>query len=233
MHRTLLILAVFFAIPATAGEARKSADRVICGSPGGTYRECRVGSGGSIELVSEQSENRCFEGTTWGTRSGGVVWVDRGCSGVFRIYAPEAREQNTKITLRTVTCESADGTRRHCPAESKHGIAIAKRMGEAACVLDETWGFDDEGIWVDKGCSAQFALGGFRLPSKSVPALAVLIKCESIDGNDKECPITINRGIGLVRVLGENACVLNRSWGYHPKGIWVTSDCRAEFAVAR
>ena len=56
---------------------------VICESMNGTYRECRVGTSGPIRLVMEMSDRACFEGATWGTRSVGVVWVDRGCRGRF------------------------------------------------------------------------------------------------------------------------------------------------------
>jgi hypothetical protein len=55
-----------------------------------------------------------------------------------------------------VTCSSKPGERTHCPANTSKGVALARSMGESACLLGKTWGFDDQGVWVSDGCSAVF-----------------------------------------------------------------------------
>jgi hypothetical protein len=64
-----------------------------------------------------------------------------------------------------VTCSSKPGERATCPADTSKGIVLAKSFGEAPCLLGKTWGFDDQGIWVADGCSADF-LAGPKTPVK-------------------------------------------------------------------
>lgn len=205
------------------------ADEVLCAAVSG-YTECRVGLEGTIALTRDlTSERKCIEGVTWGMRTAGVVWVSGGCRATFTIA--EASKQKTIV--KSVTCKSSRGKRVECPADTKFGVAIAKRQGDAECILDESWGFDDKSIWVSAGCHASFALGGFRLPLEAVPPTALRLTCESKDGKRTDCPVDTARGVGLIRQLDEKMCALNRTWGYDGAGVWVDGGCRAEFAVAR
>jgi hypothetical protein len=58
----------------------------------------------------------------------------------------------------TVVCAS-DGSRQHCAANTAAGVLMTRQLGSAACLLGKTWGYDDLGVWVDGGCSAEFAVG--------------------------------------------------------------------------
>jgi hypothetical protein len=353
----------FFAVMwlLSAGLRVEAGQAVPCESVGEAYRECRVGSSGKIQLDAERSEEKCREGISWGTRSEGVVWVNRGCRGLFSVQAlPGSRfvcesqhdrqticeadtslgvavlrqlsqaaciegdtwgsspdgiwvsagcraefvigrapaRRTTEVLDRSVTCSSdgdrtvcpantaggvqlvrqlSDGdcgyrsewgydesgiwvskgcsaefvvrgdakplaqalicesrsARRNCEADTKYGVALVRQIGDKDCVLDRTWGFDDSGVWVTEGCHAQFALGGFRLPSAAVPPAATMLVCESADGSRKECRVGSLRGAGLVRQIGDADCILNRTWGYDREGVWVTKGCRAEFAVLK
>src|SRR5436190_8949108 len=64
----------------------------------------------------------------------------------------------------TVTCTSAAGERQVCPADTSAGVALMKSTGTAACLLGKTWGYDDTGIWVSDGCSAEFHAGPVAQP---------------------------------------------------------------------
>src|SRR5262245_16147104 len=59
----------------------------------------------------------------------------------------------------SLSCSSAPGARTHCAANTSGGVALAKSNGEAPCLLGKTWGYDDAGIWVADGCSAEFVVG--------------------------------------------------------------------------
>jgi hypothetical protein len=59
----------------------------------------------------------------------------------------------------TILCTSTLGGRTQCLADTSAGVALMKSMGEAACLLGKTWGYDDKGIWVADGCSAEFLTG--------------------------------------------------------------------------
>ena len=58
--------------------------------------------------------------------------------------------------LVTVICESKDGERQHCPADTSAGVVLVRATGSAACLLGKSWGYDDEGIWVAGGCGGEF-----------------------------------------------------------------------------
>jgi len=60
----------------------------------------------------------------------------------------------------TVTCSSAAGERKVCPAATQGGVTLVKSDGPGACELGRTWGFDEKGVWVSEGCGGEFALEG-------------------------------------------------------------------------
>jgi len=208
--------------------------QMLCESPQGTYRECRVGTAGVLVLVGEISEGRCVEGATWGTVSTGVVWVDRGCRGRFML-----RDSNLTPGSRRVVCESEKGDRQICAAELEQasdrgfGVYLARQLSAAACNENETWGYDPERdqIWVDKGCRAEFIVGARFDPKKVIEPLDNIVTCESANGKRAQCTADTSGGVRIVRALSENACRYGKQWGYDTKGIWVSNNCRAEFAV--
>jgi len=213
-----------------AGSGAAPGAQVRCGSSS-ALQTCRVAPTGKIRLVADLSQNRCVEGVTWGAQASGVVWVSGGCVGLFEAEdAPAAKDAKPRAL--TVQCESG-GERTRCAAETKLGVALVRVTGTGRCVLDETWGFDETGVWVSGGCGGQFALGGFRLEEAAVPKAALRTACESVDGAEKRCSFESVRGAGLIRQTSEAPCVLNRTWGYDKTGIWVRGGCRAEFAVLR
>ncbi len=224
---SVVALVVLMASPGAAAGAQ-----VRCGSSG-SAQSCNVAPSGKIRLVMDFSQNRCTEGVTWGTQSSGVVWVSGGCIGLFEAEDSAAARgsADARPKVATVDCESR-GERTHCVAETKLGVALVRVTGKGRCILDETWGFDEKGVWVSGGCGGQFALGGFRLEEAAVPKTALRARCESVDGAENRCPFDSVRGVGLIRETGKDPCVLNRTWGYDKEGIWVRGGCRAEFAIA-
>ncbi len=54
-----------------------------------------------------------------------------------------------------VTCSSDDGRRRYCQANTARGVRIVRQYNDA-CRRDKAWGFDSRGVWVDRGCRADF-----------------------------------------------------------------------------
>jgi len=59
-----------------------------------------------------------------------------------------------------VTCSSKAGMREHCAADMSAGVVLIRSFGDAACLLGKTWGYDDKGVWVSDGCSAEFLVAG-------------------------------------------------------------------------
>lgn len=199
---------------------------ITCESDRGRRKQCAGDTGAGVQLVRRLSEATCRFGREWGFDQKGI-WVDKGCRAEFAVRGKR------KTLVGSVTCESKDNTRALCAADTLHGIALIRQFNENPCILGESWGFDQDGVWVTNGCHGQFILGGFRLPPGAVPAAATLVTCESKGGHRTLCKGATGRGVGLIRQLSEANCVLNRSWGYDATGIWVSDGCRADFAVAK
>lgn len=58
-----------------------------------------------------------------------------------------------------ITCKSDHYRYRHCKADTSDGVRLKKVKSRAPCIQHESWGWDSRGIWVDKGCAAEFELG--------------------------------------------------------------------------
>lgn len=57
-----------------------------------------------------------------------------------------------------VDCESGGYDYTYCPADTRFGVQIERQKSNTACVLNETWGYDDGGVWADGGCRATFRI---------------------------------------------------------------------------
>lgn len=65
----------------------------------------------------------------------------------------------TAVAADTIVCESKDGQRQLCPADTSAGVALVRSTGTAPCLLGRTWGYDNTGIWVSDGCGGEFTAG--------------------------------------------------------------------------
>jgi hypothetical protein len=222
MRQTLIALVFLVAASASAQTS------VRCESTNDRYRECEIDGIGRVTLDRQLSEDRCIEGRTWGYRDG-MVWVDKGCRAEFTLV--ERGFGNRRGTL--VVCESDDGRRRECPAETRRGVAVVQQLSRSSCVQGRTWGYTRNSIWVDEGCRAEFAVGGGRRDrGRPMERLDQLVVCESTNDGRRECAADTRSGVQLVRQISGSSCRFGRDWGYDRNGIWVDNGCRAEFAVA-
>ena len=196
-----------------------------CESTGNGYRECRIASGGIIRLVMEMSDRRCFEGSTWGMREGGIVWVDRGCRATFTADNPQPNMR--------IVCESLNGARAVCSTMTSREVVLTRQLSKAECFEGQSWGHDPDRnlIWVDKGCRGEFSLTSVSMKQPIQPSLDSPVICESENGRRKDCAADTSSGVQIVRSLTTSPCRFNQEWGYDAKGIWVTKGCGAEFVV--
>ena len=74
---------------------------------------------------------------------------------------PPSSGQPPASTPNLLTCASklADRARQNCAADTTAGVVLVRSIGEAACLLGKTWGYDDSGIWVSDGCTGEFIAG--------------------------------------------------------------------------
>ena len=135
--------------------------------------------------------------------------------------------------LYRVYCASNDFDRHFCPADTFGGVDLVQERSEAPCVYGRTWGLSPEGIWVDRGCRAEFVVGGRGRTRESGYSRGRLLYCASDDFDVHNCPVNTYFGVRMVRQRSEAPCVYRRTWGYDDRGVWVDRGCRADFAVGR
>src|SRR5207253_1173025 len=108
-----------------------------------------------------------------------------------------------------------------------------------------TWGYDNNGIWVSRGCSADFQLGSNnsgrwgrrrdRGQYGSGYSSTQTVRCESNSNNNynnrQYCAADARGGAHISRELSNNVCRQGSTWGYDDGGVWVSNGCRADFEV--
>jgi hypothetical protein len=58
-----------------------------------------------------------------------------------------------------LTCASYDGRYRYCRADTQNRVQLVRQISNSRCSQSYSWGFDYRGIWVDRGCRAEFVYG--------------------------------------------------------------------------
>ncbi|WP_333681470.1 DUF3011 domain-containing protein [Dyella sp.] len=137
-------------------------------------------------------------------------------------------------------CASNDNRFARCQVPWRDA-ELVQQMSKTRCVRDQTWGFDRNGIWVDKGCRGQFAPAYGRQYDDGRgrgwgrPPQQLQVRCESHGGNRQFCPVDLRRDdqVRMVNKLSGADCRQGRSWDWSRDGIWVDRGCRAVFVVER
>jgi hypothetical protein len=204
---------------------------ITCSSNDMKRNYCAVDTRGGVQLVNQRSGSPCVFGQTWGWDNRGI-WVDRGCRADFQIGfvgggGPGGPAWGGWGNKYNVYCASDDMRRNSCPVYTGGGVRLVRQRSGSPCIFGQTWGYDKRGIWVDRGCRADFEIGqaGWQPPAKQV------IYCASDDMRRKSCPAATQGGARIIRQRSDADCIYGRTWGYDPRGIWVDRGCRADFEV--
>lgn len=211
-------------------------DQVRCDSPKFRYRHCRMNIAGGVRLVQQYSESACVRGRTWGVNRDGV-WVDRGCAARFEQSAGYghdrqrpgyAHDQNRQ----TFRCESPEYKYRYCGVDTRYGVRLVRQISNTQCIRGQNWGVNPGGVWVDKGCAAEFGMGRDGYRDQARYAQQSTLRCKSKKFRYQFCPTHTDAGVRLLRQHSSKAqCVFGQNWGYDQRGIWVDQGCDAEFSV--
>ena len=163
------------------------------------------------------------------------MWVDRGCRAEFQVGRSGWGGWDNGYN---VYCASDDGRRNVCPTDTRGGVQLVRQRSGSLCDFGRTWGYSRRGIWVDRGCRADFQIGGgggggggngggWQPGGGGVQ----VVTCSSEDMGRRNCPVNTRGGVRLVRQRSDADCIYNRTWGYDRRGIWVDRGCRADFEV--
>lgn len=58
-----------------------------------------------------------------------------------------------------ITCESLEGGYNYCRVDTDNNVNLVRKLSNSSCDKGSSWGYDSRGIWVDRGCRAEFAYG--------------------------------------------------------------------------
>lgn len=67
-----------------------------------------------------------------------------------------------------VHCESRHYMYNRCEVNTEGRVSIERQTSYTACRQGENWGYDHRSIWVDRGCGADFRVGGGSDRNKAV-----------------------------------------------------------------
>jgi hypothetical protein len=68
----------------------------------------------------------------------------------------QRRDSDRVGSAQNVYCESGDMRRHWCSEGINARVRLVRQRSDARCVQGRTWGVDRSGIWVDRGCRADF-----------------------------------------------------------------------------
>ena len=234
------------------GTGNRRAGTLTCRSESYAYNHCRsaeIRNGGTARVAKQLSKARCTQNESWGMDRRGI-WVNHGCEAEFRI-TPRPRDRVVQ-GKKVIRCRSEKYEYEHCQADTRAGVRLVKQRSKAECVENQTWGSDRHGIWVDRGCDAEFQVVT-RQPSRQnrddqdndenydsdedsyntpPPVIrAGTLECRSDNNTYRHCRADTRNGVQLARQFSRAACIQGETWGYNPRGVWVNHGCEAEFRI--
>jgi len=216
---------------------------IICASDDRRRENCRVNTDGGARLIRKLSRAECVQGESWGFDRNGI-WVDNGCAGQFEIgntgqssgNYPPPLPSPSRPGRPTLVCES-DGRVNYCATGMlNYNATLVREFGDDPCIAGRTWGQDQRGVWVDRGCAAEFRISAGRDPGYQPPIVSVdVVRCESNDNRRNYCDTGDAVSVKLLRQNSRAPCIKGRSWGFARRsgGIWVQNGCRADFRVVQ
>jgi Protein of unknown function (DUF3011) len=142
-------------------------DEVVCESIKKRTSYCPIDTrSGQVMITDQYSRSACIEGETWGVDRRGV-WVTDGCRGSFATVRPIPRGRGRQPgygqgyddgydEVQIITCESRDQQQNYCAIPRGARVRLHDQLSRAQCSEGYSWGYDRRGIWVSKGCRAEF-----------------------------------------------------------------------------
>lgn len=129
-------------------------ETLTCSSEGYALQRC-ASDWRDGRLLETYSRERCERGDSWDVDRRGL-WVTRGCRGRFeRLDDRDDRDDDDRT--RTLSCASEGNAYRRCPVDGRvTRVRLRQRLSVADCDYRESWGWNRDSVWVDKGCRAEF-----------------------------------------------------------------------------
>jgi len=73
--------------------------------------------------------------------------------------APSLTMPLTAQASETIRCKSEHYRYHYCRVDTDYRVRLERQHSSTRCRQGDNWGFDRRGIWVDRGCDAEFRVG--------------------------------------------------------------------------
>ena len=138
----------------------------------------------------------------------------------------------------SVLCESHNKQYQYCKARITGIVRLKKQYSSSPCIKSISWGQDNHGIWVDKGCRAKFTISASNSSAPSYSSglgVTQKVRCASVNHKRKQCDVDIRSegDVTLQKKISGAKCRRGRSWGVNDRGIWVDDGCDAIFRYTK
>jgi len=163
----------------------------------------------------------------------GVVAIAACLTGLIAWAPPASAAQGF------LTCASTSYKYNYCSANTQGRVVLLREVSSGnLCRQGRGWGYDNGGIWVDKGCRGEFSFGrddgGWSGGGGNNWDRPGTLTCASISYRYQYCNANTQDRVSLVRELSTgNLCRQGSGWGYDGGGVWVDRGCRGEFRYGR
>lgn len=212
---------------------------ITCSSDNGRRNYCNANTRGGVQMTRQISGSACIQGQTWGWDNN-RIWVDKGCRAEFVTGNGNGGGWGGGGNNgQSITCSSDNGRRNYCNANTRGGVQMTRQISGSPCVQGQTWGWDNNRVWVDRGCRAEFVTGrgnGSGGGWGGGNGSGAVFNCSSDDGKRNYCAIPNGanpNSITMSRQISGSPCVQGQTWGADGRGLWVDRGCRAEFRTNR
>lgn len=131
---------------------------VRCESLANRVEHCPAETRHGVRLTRLLSSSDCVENLDWGYDDTGI-WTARGCRAEFRVgFADAPGPASVDTQSKKLVCASDDRKWKRCEVTVNNGVDLLRQLSRTRCVKEANWGWDRTGIWVDKGCRAEFGV---------------------------------------------------------------------------
>jgi hypothetical protein len=130
---------------------------ITCESQGYRQDFCAIPGLNGATLVRQLSNAPCIQNQTWGWGRNGI-FVSGGCAGEFAIQTGPYQPPRPPSAVGHLVCESEEYRYNFCPAGRIRDAQLVDQRSQAPCIQGQSWGVHRDGIWVDRGCEAEFRI---------------------------------------------------------------------------
>lgn len=157
-----------------------------------------------------------------------------------QVGAHESYPYGGSTQQRMVRCESVGSRRTFCRADIQGQVRVARQVSQRRCIQGRNWSYTSQGIWVTKGCRADFVIEQRYRGNSDDPVVrddhyrdesGRVIHCESTASGRRYC----GTGHRQYTMTGNRDpdCIEGQTWGRDNRGVWVSGDCDADFTESR